>query len=64
MTRTTRSYARATATKPPDGGGEPPPDENNRQKEKGPPERRALIKKRALCGPKTKRPCPESSKRQ
>ncbi|KIO05231.1 hypothetical protein M404DRAFT_25406 [Pisolithus tinctorius Marx 270] len=38
MMRTTRSYARATATKPPDGGGEPPPDENNCQKEKGPPE--------------------------
>ncbi|KIO04357.1 hypothetical protein M404DRAFT_26210 [Pisolithus tinctorius Marx 270] len=46
MTHTTRSYARATATKLPDGGGEPPPEKNNRQKEKGPPEVRKDKKKK------------------
>ncbi|KIN98760.1 hypothetical protein M404DRAFT_31081 [Pisolithus tinctorius Marx 270] len=44
--RTTCSYTRATATKPPDGGGEPPPDKNNCQKEKGPPEVRKDKKKK------------------
>ncbi|KIO03958.1 hypothetical protein M404DRAFT_26583 [Pisolithus tinctorius Marx 270] len=46
MTRTTRSYARATVTKLPDGGGSPPPDKNNCQKEKGPPKVRKDKKKK------------------